>query len=437
MKRFLTRTGAVFSVLSLLPAVAMAETPEGIDAGDTGFMLICTAMVLLMTPALGFYYGGIGRSKNMLNVLMMSFILLGITSVQWVLFGYSTAFAPTVNGFFGGSDFWLFQGVGLEPYADYAPTIPAELYSMFQMVFVMITPAIIGGAVAGRMRFTAFCLLMFFWMSLVYEPLCHMVWAKGGFIGGLGALDFAGGTVVHISSGVSALVAAVVVGKRYGYPQMVLRPHNLSFMALGCAFLWFGWLAFCGGCAGGGAFDAVHPIFTTNTAAGAGMLVWLLIEKLHDGKMTILGACTGGISGLVGITPSCGYVTVLSALAIGALTAPVCYFAIAVMKKKAGYDDALDAFGCHGVGGMWGAMLTGVFCSHDVNPLAADGLIYGNAGQLLAQFEGVVITILIAAVFTFLILKGINLFVKLRVNEEEEKFGMDYSEHGENAYSTM
>ncbi len=424
--------------LLLLPAVALAATPEGVDSGDTGWMIIATAMVLIMTPALGYYYGGIGRSKNMLNVLMMCFILLGITSVQWVLFGYSTAFAPTVNGFFGGSDFWLFQGVGLEPYADYAPTIPAELYSMFQMVFVMITPAIIGGAVAGRMRFSAFMILMFFWMSLVYEPLCHMVWAKGGFIGTtIGALDFAGGTVVHISSGTSALVAALIVGKRWGYPRMFVRPHNLPFMALGAAFLWFGWLAFCGGCAGGGALDAVHPILATNTAGGAGMLTWLAIEKLRTGKCTLLGACTGGIAGLVGITPSCGFVTIPSSILIGALTAPVCYFAIAYLKPHFGYDDALDAFGCHGVGGMWGAILTGVFCSSSVNPAAPDGLIYGNASQLLPQIEGVIVTIIVAVVFTTLILKVTSLFLPPRVDEDAEKSGLDHSEHGESAYSTF
>lgn len=425
-------------LLLTVPATALAETPAGVDSGDTAFMIVATAMVLIMTPALGFYYGGIGRSKNVLNVLMMCFILLGITSVQWVLFGYSTAFAPTVNGFFGGSEFWLFHGVGLEPYADYAPTIPAELFSMFQMVFVMITPAIIAGAVAGRMRFLPFALLMFFWISLVYEPLCHMVWAKGGFIGTtIGALDFAGGTVVHISSGTSALVAALVVGKRWGYRRLAMRPHNLPFMALGAAFLWFGWLAFCGGCAGGGAFDAVHPILTTNTAAGAGMLTWLAIEKIRDGRMTLLGACTGGIAGLVGITPSCGFVTVLSSIAIGMLTAPVCYFGIVILKEKLGYDDALDAFGCHGIGGIWGAVLTGVFCSHSVNPLAADGLIYGNAGQLLPQIEGVLVTIVVAAGFTFLILRVISLFTPLRASEADEKEGLDHSEHGETAYSQL
>ncbi len=423
-------------ILLALPAVAFAEAESGIDSGDTGFMLVAMAFVLLMTPALGFYYGGMGRAKNMLNVLMMCIVLLGITSVQWAAFGYSTAFAPTVNGFFGGSDFWFMNGVTVEPYADYAPTIPAELFSMYQMVFVMITSAIIGGAVAGRMKFPAFCLLMFFWMSLVYEPLCHMVWAKGGFIGELGALDFAGGTVVHISSGVSGLVAALILGKRYGYPVMSFRPHNLPFVTLGFAFLWFGWIAFCGGCALNAA-DAVHPIMTTNTAAGMGMLTWMLIEKVRIGKMTILGACTGAISGLVGITPSCGFVTVGGAILIGMITTCVCYFGIVVLKTKLGYDDALDAFGCHGIGGMCGAMLTGVFCSSAVNSACPDGLFYGNPEQLLPQLASVIITIALAAGFTFLIIKGIGLFMQVRATEEEEKAGMDYCEHDETSYSSL
>ena len=425
-------------LFTALPAVAFAETPAGIDSGDCAFMLVATAMVLIMTPALALYYGGIGRSKNVLNVFMMCFILLGITSVQWVLFGYSIAFGTDVGGIFGGSDYWLWNGVGLEPNMDYSPTIPAELYSIFQMVFVMITPAIIAGAVAGRMRFVPFALLMFFWISLVYEPLCHMVWAIGGFIGtDIGALDFAGGTVVHISSGTSALVAALIIGKRWGYGRMTMRPHNLPMMALGAGLLWMGWLFFCGGCAGGGAFDAVHPIVTTNTAAGAGMLTWLAIEKIREGKMTLLGGCTGAIAGLVGITPSCGFVTNLSAIAIGALTAPVCYCAIVVMKEKIGYDDALDAFGCHGVGGMWGSVLTGVFCSSAVCDRAPDGLIYGNASQILPQIEGVIVTIIVAAAMTFIILKVISLFTPLRAEESAEKEGLDQAEHGETAYSAL
>ncbi|MCE5284646.1 MAG: ammonium transporter [Pelosinus sp.] len=431
----------VISFVACLPGAAFAEEAAEeavkLDTGDIAYVAIASALVFIMTPALGFFYAGMARRKNVLNTMMTSIILMGIVSVQWVLFGYSISFGPDVAGIIGDFSWAGFNGVGAEPFADYAATIPHSLFALFQMMFAIITPAIIAGAIVGRMKFAAYSLMVFFWASLVYDPLCHMVWANGGFLRDMGALDFAGGTVVHISSGVSALVAALVLGKRKGYGMTQFIPHNVPFVVLGGSLLWVGWFGFNSGCALGANGLAITAFYNTNTAAAAAMLSWLFIESRGHGKPTTLGAMTGALAGLVVITPAAGYVTILSAIIMGLLVSPVCYFAIAKMKKKFGYDDSLDAFGCHGVGGMLGALLTGVFATKSVNPTGADGLLYGNAAQVGIQLVGVVVTIAVAAIGTFLILKVVSMVTELRATEEEEEQGMDINAHGEGAYSDL
>jgi ammonium transporter, Amt family len=416
------------------PAAAFAADAPKIDSGDTSFILLSTALVMLMTPGLALFYGGMVRKKNVLSTIMQSFIIIALISIQWVVVGYSLAFGPDHAGIIGGLDWLALAGVGQEPNPDYAATIPALLFMAFQLMFAIITPALITGSIAERMRFPAFLAFILLWATFIYDPLAHWVWGVGGFLRTLGALDFAGGTVVHISSGISGLVAALVLGKRKGHGSEPMAPHHLPMTILGAGLLWFGWFGFNAGSALGANGLAAIALVTTNTSAAAAALSWVFVEWLHRGKPTVLGAVSGAVAGLVAITPGAGFVTVLSSIAIGLVGGALCYLAVSILKAKLGYDDALDAFGCHGIGGIWGALATGIFATKAVNPAGVDGLLYGNSAQLGIQGIGVLVTILFAGVATFVILKLISLVLKLRASVDEEENGLDLSLHGEQAY---
>ncbi|MDJ0621121.1 MAG: ammonium transporter [Calothrix sp. MO_192.B10] len=417
---------------------AVAQTSvnsTAINTGDTAFMLFSSALVLLMTPGIAFFYGGFVRSRNVLNTLMMSFVVMGIVGVTWVLWGYSLAFAPG-NPLIGGLQWLGLNEVGVGV-SEYAPTIPHQAFMIFQAMFAIITPALISGAIVERMSFTAYCLFILLWSTFIYTPLAHMVWGTGGFLGltgGIGALDFAGGTVVHISSGVSALVAAYVLGPRKAYPDRLTPPHSVPFILLGAGLLWFGWFGFNGGSALGANGVATIAFVTTNTSAAAGVLTWLIIEKTLRGKPTAVGAATGGVAGLVGITPAAGFVTPLAAILIGSITAFVCFYAVSY-KHKVQIDDALDTYPIHGVGGTVGAILTGIFATTAVNSAGKNGLLSGNPGELFIELAAIIIAYAIAGLGTFIILKAIDATVGLRAKENAEIQGLDIYEHGEEGYN--
>ncbi|WP_375452971.1 ammonium transporter [uncultured Nostoc sp.] len=440
---------------------AFAQTPAPAvptaDTGDTAFMLISAALVLLMTPGLAFFYGGFVRSRNVLNTLMMSFVLMAIVGVTWILWGYSLAFAPGLP-FIGGLQWFGLNGVGLEisdylkgsnpaEVVSYAGTIPHQAFMIYQAMFAIITPALISGAIVERMSFRAYSLFVLLWSTFVYAPLAHMVWAKGGFLGlygGLGALDFAGGTVVHISSGVSALVAAIVLGPRKTHPDRLSPPHNVPFILLGASLLWFGWFGFNSGsalsAASGTSGNLVTNVATTafvatNAGAAAAALMWVILEAVLRGKPTAVGAATGAVAGLVGITPAAGFVTPLSAILIGFITAFVCFYAIS-FKHKLEIDDALDTYPVHGVGGTVGAILTAIFATTQVNGAGKDGVLRGNLGELGVELAAIVVAYAIAGVGTWIILKIIDATVGLRVKEEAELQGLDINEHGEEGYNS-
>lgn len=407
-----------------------------INAGDTAWVLISSALVMLMTPGLAFFYGGMVRRKNILGVLMQCFIILCILSVHWVLIGYSLSFAPG-KGFWGGFGWLALNGVGLEPYADYAGTIPHQAFMIFQAMFAVITPALIIGAFAERMKFSAFMLFTLLWATFVYDPLCHWVWAIGGFLRNLGALDFAGGTVVHINAGIAALATALVIGRRKNLDHSAPAPHNLPFIVLGTALLWFGWFGFNAGSALAANGLAVNAFVVTNTAAASAGLIWALIEWRQNGKPTMFGTASGVVAGLVAITPAAGFVSVIPAIVIGALASVFCFTAVSIIKPRLKYDDALDAFGVHCVGGIWGALATGLFASKAVNPLGADGLLYGNPKQFIVQLIAVSITLIYAFAVTFILYKLVDLFVGARVDEKEEVIGLDLTQHRERAYTML
>lgn len=434
MKKKILLTIFVLLTVIYLPIIALAEGEAPIDTGNTTFVMISTALVFIMTPGLAIFYGGMVRKKNVLNTLMNSFIIVVLISIQWVLFGYTIAFGSDKLSLFGGLDFLGFKGVGAAPNTDYAATIPHAAFAMFQLMFAIITPALITGSIAERMRFNALLAFILLWATFVYDPLAHWVWGVGGWLRNLGALDFAGGNVVHISSGVAGLVAALVLGKRKGYNVLPMIPHNIPFVMIGASILWFGWFGFNAGSALAADGLALNAFITTNTSAAAAVLSWVIIEWMHHGKPTLLGAVTGAVVGLVAITPGAGYVGPLSAIIIGFLVSPMCYFAMSVLKPKLGYDDSLDAFGCHGIGGIWGALATGLFATKAVNPAGADGLFYGNPAQLGIQVLSILATAAFSAIITFAILKTISIFTSLRVSEKEEEEGLDITQHGENAY---
>jgi Amt family ammonium transporter len=406
------------------------------NAGDTAWVLMSSALVMLMTPGLAFFYGGMVRRKNILSVLMQCFIILCILSLQWVLFGYSLAFAPG-NWFIGGLQWVGLNGVGQEPFADYAATIPHMAFMIFQAMFAVITPALIIGAFAERMKFSSFVVFTLLWATLVYDPVCHWVWGIGGWIRRLGALDFAGGTVVHINAGIAALVTALVIGRRRCLDKNVPSPHNLPFVVLGTAFLWFGWFGFNAGSALGANGLAANAFVVTNTAAAAAGLSWALIEWIRVGKPTMFGVASGAVAGLVAITPAAGFVGVVPAVVIGLMVSVFCYLAAAIIKPKIGYDDALDAFGVHCVGGIWGALATGLFASRAVNAAGADGLFFGGSGLFLKQLLAVGATLAYAVMVTFILYKIVDAVLGIRIEEREEEIGLDLSQHHERAYTMI
>jgi ammonium transporter, Amt family len=417
------------------PAAPGAPAPPKIDSGDTAWVLTSSALVLLMTaPGLALFYGGMVRQKNALGTLMQSFIVLALISIQWVLWGYSLAFGPDKGGIIGGLEWVGLRGVGQTPNADYAATIPHQVFMLFQMMFAVITPALITGSFAERKKFSTFIVFILAWATLVYDPLAHWVWSVGGWLRNLGALDFAGGTVVHISSGVSALAAAIVIGKRRGYGHQPMPPHNLPLTVMGAGLLWFGWFGFNAGSALAANGLAGHAFTTTNTATAAAALGWMFTEWMSRGKPTVLGAASGAVAGLVAVTPAAGFVTPMASIVIGAVAGVICYTACNV-KTKLGYDDSLDVVGVHGVGGTWGAIATGIFATKTVNEAGGDGLLYGNPKQLGIQLVAVAVTLLLGFIMTTIILKVLDAIMGLRITEEDEMAGLDLSQHSETAYA--
>ncbi len=434
ISRILSVAGIAMLIIMIAPSYVLAAQDLNIDPGNTAFILICAALVWVMTPGLALFYGGMVRRKNVLSILMQCFAVIALVSVQWVLIGYTLAFGPDIGSFIGGLDYLGFNGVGITPSPEYASTVPHQVFAVFQLMFAIITTAIISGAFAERMRFSVFVAFILLWVTLVYTPIAHWVWG-GGWLGQLGALDFAGGTVVHISSGFSGLVAALVLGKRLGKGRETIMPHNLPMTVLGAALLWIGWFGFNAGSSLAADGIAGLAFLTTNTCAAAGLISWVATEWITQGKPTIFGAVSGGIAGLVAITPAAGFVSPVSAIAMGFMVGPICYLAVSRLKEKFAYDDSLDAFGIHGVGGTFGALATGIFASTAVNPAGADGLLSGNVGQFGVQVLAVLVTYLFAGVMTFLILKGLSLLSSLRVSNTEEEAGLDVSLHGEDAYN--
>ena len=399
------------------------------NSGDTGFILICSALVFFMTPGLAFFYGGLVRRKNVVNTMM--------ATVMWALFGYSLAFGGNHGGIIGDFRWFGLEGIGwnVGPYAD---SIPNLVFCAFQMMFAIITPALITGAVVGRMRFKALFIFIALWSLVIYYPLAHMVWGQGGLLAELGSVDFAGGDVVHISSGVTALVLAIVLGRRKGYERMTYRIHNIPFVVLGATILWFGWFGFNAGSALKADGLAAHAFMTSAISSAAALLSWMFIDMVNDKKTTLVGASTGLVLGLVAITPGAGFVPIWASFIIGALVSPICYYGVILVKKKLKIDDALDAFGCHGIGGIWGGIATGIFGKSSINSVAKwDGLVYGEWRLFAAQIEGILITIAIAVVGTLICVGIVRIFTPLRVTDREEKLGLDISQHGESAYPSF
>ena len=438
----MSRALRLFGTLLLIVCCSLpllAQTPEAAppptnDSGDTAFILISAALVLFMTiPGLALFYGGLVRSKNVLGTLMQSFIMVGLITLQWVVIGYSIAFNTSGGSLLGGFDWLFLNGVGTDPNPDYAATIPHQLFMVFQMMFAIITPALMTGAFAERMKFATFLVFSLLWATFIYDPLAHWVWGVGGWLRTMGALDFAGGTVVHISSGVSALVAVLIMGKRLGYGKVPTPPHNLPFAVIGAAMLWVGWFGFNAGSALGANGLAAAAFVTTHVAAAMAALSWMMAEWMFGGKPTMLGAASGAVAGLVAITPAAGFVTPMAALVIGLGAGVVCYSAV-MAKARLGYDDSLDVVGVHCVGGIFGAVLTGVFATTTVNPAGANGLLWGNPGLLVTQITAVLVTVAFAGIGTAVILTVLKALMGLRVSDSEERMGLDLSQHSESAY---
>lgn len=407
------------------------------DTGNTGFIMICTALVFIMTPGLAFFYGGLVRRKNVVNTMMACVAIMGLSVFMWALFGYSLSFGNDHNGIIGSFEWIGLNGVGWDagPYSD---SIPHLVYAAFQMMFAMITPTLITGAVVGRMKFKALFAFIALWSVIVYYPMAHMVWGQGGFLASIGSVDFAGGNVVHISSGVSALVLAIYLGRRRGYEKTSYRIHNIPFVVLGAALLWFGWYGFNAGSALAADGLAAHAFMTTSVSAATALLSWMLIDMIKDGKPTLVGASTGLVVGLVAITPGAGFVPIWSSFIIGALVSPICYFMMNIIKHKLKIDDALDAFGCHGIGGIWGGIATGLFGQSSINSVAKwDGLVFGETRLFVAQTISILITIAVAVVGSLICIGVIRIFTKLRVDEKEEALGLDVTQHGEQAYPSF
>jgi len=415
------------------PAAAPAPQPK-LDKGDTAWMLTSSALVLMMTiPGLFLFYGGLVRRKNVLGTIMHSFIIVAVITIQWALWGYSLAFGPDVGGIIGNLAWFGLNGVGAEPNADYAATIPHGAFMIYQMMFAIITPALITGAFAERVKFGSFLVFIILWATFIYDPLAHWVWGVKGWMREMGALDFAGGTVVHISSGASALVAAMMSGRRIGYGQEAMPPHNLPFSVIGAGLLWVGWFGFNAGSALAADGLATSAFVATHLATAAAALSWMAMDWIFRGKPTVLGAASGAVAGLVAITPGSGFVGPMSAIWIGIGGGVLCSIACS-WKPRLGYDDSLDVVGVHGVGGTWGALATGLFASKAINAAGNDGLFFGNPGQLWIQLVTVVATWILAVVGTIILLAIVKSIMGLRVADEEERMGLDLSQHNERAY---
>jgi ammonium transporter, Amt family len=432
-QRLLVIGGFVWLLGATVGAQAPAAAPM-VDTGDTAFVLVSAALVMLMTPGLAFFYGGMVRSKNVLATLMQSFIAVAVISIQWILWGYSIGFGPDKGSFIGGLEWFGLASVGLDPNPDYAGTIPHQAYMIYQCMFAVITPALITGAIADRMKFKTYLVFLLLWATFVYDVIAHWVWGVGGFLRMMGALDFAGGTVVHINSGVSALVAAIVLGRRRGFPHTPMPPHNLPYTVLGAAILWFGWFGFNAGSAVAAGVLSTSAFIATNTAAASATLGWMFMDWIVKGKPTVLGAASGAVAGLVAITPASGFVTPIAAIVIGMLGGVVCFTAVNI-RAKTTLDDSLDVFGVHGIGGTVGALATGIFATKIINPAGNDGLAWGNPGLLGVQATAVLATWVYAAVVTFVLLKVLDAVMGLRVSPQGEDAGLDVDQHGESAYS--
>lgn len=433
MKKFKTRL-FLFVALLLFPINVHAQTAGKIDAGDTAFVLLSAALVMLMTPGLAMFYGGMVRRKNVLGTIMQSFIAIALVSVQWILFGYSLSFGPDIHGIIGSLDWIGLRGVGVEPNPDYAATVPHIAFMIYQAMFAVITPALISGAFAERMKFSAFLLFTLLWSTIVYDPVAHWVWGNGGWLKNMGVLDFAGGVVVHLTSGISALAAALIVGKRKGYLHEIIMPHNLPMTVLGAGLLWFGWFGFNAGSALSAGTLSTMAFVATHTAAVSATLSWSFIEWVHRGRPTMFGAATGAIAGLATITPASGFVGPMSALIIGLAAGGLCYLALN-LKGRFGYDDSLDAFGVHGVGGILGTLGAGLFAQKMINPAGADGLFFGNASQILVQSVAILVVAVYSFIVTLALLKVIDVFIGVKTSEEDEVNGLDLSQHGESGYT--
>ena len=420
--------------LQTAQVVPAAAASAKIDTGDTAWILVSTALVMLMTPGLALFYGGMVRGKNVLGTIMQSFIAIAIISIQWILVGYSLSFGPDINGIIGSLDWIGLNGVGIEPNPDYAPTVPHMAFMMYQAMFAVITPALITGAFAERMKFSAYLLFILLWSTLVYDPVAHWVWGAGGWLKKMGTLDFAGGIVVHLISGISALAAAIIIGRRKGYMLEAITPHNLPMTVLGTGLLWFGWFGFNAGSALSAGPLSVMAFVATHTSAVAATVTWVIIEWLHRGKPTMFGAATGSIAGLATITPASGFVSPMSSLIIGLAAGAVCYVALNI-KGKLGYDDSLDAFGVHGVGGILGTFATGLFAQTLINPSGSNGLLFGSHQMFVSQMTAILVTAAYSFIATVIILKILDRFVGLRIDEESEVNGLDISQHGESGYT--
>ncbi|MDA8078429.1 MAG: ammonium transporter [Nitrospiraceae bacterium] len=431
-----TASALIFFLFFMLlsPFGVLAADAPRVDAGDTAFVLVSAALVMLMTPGLAMFYGGMVRRKNVLGTIMHSYVAIALVSVQWILAGYSLSFGPDVSGIIGNLDWAFLRGVGVAPNPDYAATVPHLAFMIYQAMFAVITPALISGAIAERMKFSGYLLFTLAWTTLVYDPVAHWVWGSGGWLRNLGALDFAGGVVVHITSGISALAAALYLGRRKNYQREPMPPHNLPMTVLGAGLLWFGWFGFNAGSALASGGLSVIAFVTTHTAAVSATLTWMLIEWLHRGKPTMFGAATGSIAGLATITPASGFVGPMSAMAIGVLAGGLCYVSLN-MKGKFGYDDSLDAFGVHGVGGILGTLGAGLFAQKMINASGADGLFFGNPGQLLIQAAAILSVVVYSFVVTLILLKLVEITAGLRVSEEDEVLGLDISQHEESGYT--
>jgi Amt family ammonium transporter len=407
------------------------------NSGDTAFVLVSAALVMLMTPGLAFFYGGLVRRKNILSVLMQCMMVLCLVTLQWIFFGYSLSFGPDLGGLIGGLDWIGLHNVGAAPNADYAPTIPHTAFMIFQAMFAVITPGLILGAFAERMRFGAFCLFSLLWATVIYDPVCHWMWGAGGWLKALGALDFAGGVVVHLTAGVSALAAALFLGKRQGYPHAISPPHNLPLAVLGAGLLWFGWFGFNAGSALAAGSLAAGALVATHAAGAAAGVMWSVLDWKFNQRPTMLGMITGAVAGLAAVTPASGFVTPLGAVGIGLVAGLACWLAVTFLKNSLGYDDSLDAFGVHGVGGVWGVLATGLWATRAVNPAGADGLFYGSGTLLGAQFLAVVVTAAFAFAGTFGLLALVNAITPLRVSEHDERVGLDLTQHREAGYTLI